>query len=210
MSDFERTVRVPLPEWGTDAAELTIWRRTSTDGDAGGNADVDGTAPAPLIECATEGCGAPAAWRCRLARGLCYCSAACFRKDSPASTAASSPSSARSAAMALQMIPLPATSGGPATTGATDAAAHEPALSLEEPRHFHSLVVGGTRRGERSGGGEAGFRVGAGGPSGTDTGDGAHAGADVKTGTKKRKRKKKKKGPPVPVGVAEPGRGPEV
>lgn len=112
--------------------------------------------------------------------------------------------------MALQMIPLPATSGGPATTGATDAAAHEPALSLEEPRHFHSLVVGGTRRGERSGGGEAGFRVGAGGPSGTATGDGAHAGADVKTGTKKRKRKKKKKGPPVPVGVAEPGRGPEV
>ena len=232
MHDFKRTVRVPLPEWGTDASDLTIWRRVSSqrkaDGDAGGNGGVDSSegAQRPLVECAAEGCGAPAAWRCRLARGLCYCSAVCLQNDLRALTSsptAPSSSSASSAAMALQMIPLP-TPGSPAATcaapgAATGAAAQEPALalalalSLEEPRHFNRLVVGGTSRAKNKGGGagEAASHATAGAGISAGTGPLGHAvtGAEVgtATGTKKRKRKKKKKGPRPPDAELASGPG---
>ena len=69
---FTRDQTIPLPQWGTDAAELTIWR-------------FDCTRPRqtlPLLACSRPGCTAAACHRCRFSRSLMYCGGAkCFAAD---------------------------------------------------------------------------------------------------------------------------------
>ncbi len=70
LKEYGMESSVPLPRWGTDAANLTVWYRRK----AGDPANAQTCLPI----CSASGCGKMARKRCRLARDLCYCGDVCF------------------------------------------------------------------------------------------------------------------------------------
>jgi hypothetical protein len=72
LKDYVLEATVQLPRWGTDASDLTIWRRRTL-------GELANTL-ACLPVCSNEGCFKMARKRCRLARDMCYCGTECFDK----------------------------------------------------------------------------------------------------------------------------------
>lgn len=73
MDDFALLQRFPCLPWGTDAAELTIWRRRKAS---------DNTSKSRLLPCSS--CGTrESVQRLRLVRYLTYCSAECAQQHQP-------------------------------------------------------------------------------------------------------------------------------
>lgn len=115
VGNFKCVARIPCLEWGTDAADVTIWIRKETLNPRKLTTSSSGARTHFLIPCSN--CKEAASRRCRLVRSLAYCSARCYQRHEIA----------RNVHFAMNMVP----------TGCS------PEFTNDD--HFDSIATFGTR-----------------------------------------------------------------
>lgn len=94
IGNFKCVARIPCLEWGTDAADVTIWIRKETLNPHKLTTSSSEPRTHFLIPCSN--CKEAASRRCRLVRSLAYCSATCYQRHE----------FARNVHFAMNMIPM--------------------------------------------------------------------------------------------------------